>query len=266
MLHGTIGPAAELSLLGHHILTHASPLKVTLGLLVMSLSYDRRSDSRVSCCCHSFVCHRSVAAGSCLSSGCRFFFGSKPLSFQDVLSEHKLKSGSQLKIKACASFHVQAFVKDKAGIQIASFQVNSTTTVADIRAQLEDLLPHKQQYGVWIQSTLRRAPVEFSVKGGVMVLDDSQVLGNYATRVPWEDKGDITLRLDYYEDPAKKMQIFFKHVTGVTIILEVKITDSIEQVKQTIQDQEGGQFVLCTRLCVTHITCLAGSCVHVGSC
>lgn len=41
------------------------------------------------------------------------------------------------------------------------------------------------------------------------------------------------------EDAPSKMQIFVKTLTGKTITLEVESGDTIEQVKQKIQDKEG---------------------------
>jgi ubiquitin len=52
-------------------------------------------------------------------------------------------------------------------------------------------------------------------------------------------KSFVAFKLKYKKIYIKKMQIFVKTLTGKTITLDVESSDTIETMKQKIQDKEG---------------------------
>ena len=146
----------------------------------------------------------------------RLIFASKQLEDDRILGDCDIQDKSTIHLVLRSANHgMQIFVETPTGRTI-TIEVHRTNSIANIKQHLQDLVPSDQQCLVFAGRQL----------------EDSCTLNDYNIL------NEATLHL-FRHFEKYGMQIFGKTLTGKTITLEVEPSDTIENVKQKIQDKEG---------------------------
>ncbi|XP_044978534.1 polyubiquitin 11-like isoform X3 [Hordeum vulgare subsp. vulgare] len=152
----------------------------------------------------------------------RLIFAGTQLEDHRTLADYKIQQESTIHLAGRLSGGMRVFVKTPTGRTI-SLKVDSLDTIGNVKSKIQDMegFPKDQQCLIFANKQLE---------------DDNRSLADHSI---WKGSTLLLVLRPCRPGESRMMQICIKTLYGTTLTLEVESSDTIENVKMKLYEQEG---------------------------